>query len=45
MELETHLILAKRLSYIKENQLNMLQQEVETLGRRINSLIHSLLRK
>ena len=45
MELETHLILAKRLSYIQEDQLSILQQEIETLGKRINSLIQSLLRK
>ncbi len=45
MELETHLILAKRLSYIQGDRLGMLQQEVETLGKRINSLIQSLLRK
>ena len=45
MELETHLILARRLGYIQEDQLSTLQQEVETLGKRINSLIQSLLRK
>jgi four helix bundle protein len=45
MELETHLILASRLSYIEGDRLGTLQQEVETLGKRINSLIQSLLRK
>ena len=45
MELETHLILASRLGYIRGDQLQPFQQEVETLGKRINSLIQSLLRK
>jgi len=45
MELETHLILASRLGYIEGDRLGTLQQEVETLGKRINSLIQSLLRK
>ena len=45
MELETHLILASRLGYVRGDQLQPFQQEVETLGKRINSLIQSLLRK
>lgn len=43
MELETHLILAERLNYLQDDQLEKLQQEVATLGKRINSLIQSLL--
>ena len=45
MELETHLILASRLGYIKADALESLQTEVEILGKKINSLIQSLLRK
>ena len=45
MELETHLILAGRLSYIQGDRSGKLRQEVETLGKRINSLIQSLLRR
>ena len=45
MEFETHLILAARLTYIQGDRLSTLLQEVETLGKRINSLIQSLLRK
>ena len=45
MDLETHLILASRLSYIPGDRSGTLQQEVETLGKSINSLIQSLLKK
>jgi four helix bundle protein len=45
MELETHLILATRLDYIESEQKVLLQGEVETLGKKINSLIQSLLNK
>jgi four helix bundle protein len=39
MELETHSIIAKKLGYIEGDRLVTLQQEVETLGKRINALI------
>ena len=45
MELETHVISACRLRYLKEDKLESLQREVETLGKKINNLIQSLLRK
>jgi hypothetical protein len=45
MELETHLILGARLDYIDENRLLVLQQEIELLGKRINSLMQALLRR
>jgi len=45
MELETHLILATRLDYIESDQIVLLHGEVETLGKKINSLIQSLLNK
>jgi four helix bundle protein len=45
MELETHSIIAKKLAYIEADRLGTLQQEVETLGKRINTLIQALLRK
>jgi len=45
MELETQLIMADRLGYTRGEQLQIFQNEVETLGKRINTLIQALLRK
>ncbi|MBU1262900.1 four helix bundle protein [bacterium] len=45
MELETHLIIAQKLNYIQKDVLTMLQQEVEGIGKMINSLIRSLMNK
>jgi four helix bundle protein len=45
MELETHLILGTKLGYVQADRLGALQQEIELLGKRLNSLIQSLLKK
>ena len=42
MELETHLILANRLSMLAQPALIELQQEVERVGMMLNRLITSL---
>jgi len=42
MELETHLIIAGDLSYLKSDQLVNSQQEVESIGQMLNRLIQAL---
>lgn len=42
MELETHLIIASDLSYLKPDQLEKSQQQVESIGQMLNRLIQAL---
>ena len=42
MELETHLIIAKRVNYIKQAELENLQREIESIGMMLNRLVQSL---
>ncbi|WP_107668030.1 four helix bundle protein [Cyanothece sp. BG0011] len=42
MELETHLIVSQRLSYLEQTQLIQLQQEITSIGRMLNALIKTL---
>ncbi|MDI9637846.1 four helix bundle protein [Geitlerinema splendidum] len=42
MELETHLIVSQRLSYLTLAALKHLQTEIDRIGRMLNSLINKL---
>ena len=42
MELETHLIIAQKLSYIDTVNANIFQRYIEEIGKMINQLINSL---
>ncbi|MBI2487428.1 MAG: four helix bundle protein [Deltaproteobacteria bacterium] len=42
MELETHLLIAQKLNYLKEVQLERIQKEIESIGMMLNRLIQSL---
>jgi four helix bundle protein len=42
MELETHLVIAGDLSYLKPRQLEQSQHEVESIGQMLNRLIQAL---
>ena len=42
MELETHLIIAQKLSYIDTVNANIFQRYIEGIGKMINQLINSL---
>ena len=42
MELETHLIIAQKLSYIDTVNANTFQRYIEEIGKMINQLINSL---
>ncbi len=44
-EVETQLVIARRLKYIQENELNILLQQVHEIGRMINGLQQSLNKK
>lgn len=45
MELETHLIIAKDLNYLSEPRLYSLLREVESIGKMLIGLIHSLTKR
>ncbi|RLG33355.1 four helix bundle protein [Methanosarcinales archaeon] len=42
MELETHLIVSQRLNYINQETLELMLEEIQTLGKMLNALITSL---
>ncbi len=42
LELETHLIIAQKLNYLKEEQLKGLRTQTGQIGRMLNGLIHAL---
>ncbi len=42
LELETHLIIAQKLNYLKEEQLQGLRTRTGQIGRMLNGLIHAL---
>ncbi len=42
LELETHLIIAQKLNYLKEEQLKGLRTRTGQIGRMLNGLIHAL---
>jgi len=45
MELETHLIVARKLNYLQEQKFQRLEAEVESIGMMINRLIQSLAKR
>jgi four helix bundle protein len=42
MELETHCIIARKLSYLSSEQLDAMQTGIEEVGKMLNGLIQSL---
>jgi four helix bundle protein len=42
MELETHVIISRKLLYLSEEQFKDSQERVQEVGRMLNGLIHSL---
>lgn len=42
MELETHFVISSNIRYIKTEDLNKVQQEIEIIGKMLNALIKSL---
>ena len=42
MELETHLIIANRLTYLSQDQLEQRLEDVQIVGKMLNALIQSL---
>jgi four helix bundle protein len=45
MELETHAIIARELTFLSQDQLTAIQNEVLEIGKMLNSLIQALRRK
>jgi four helix bundle protein len=41
-ELESHLIMAEKLNYLDSGKLNDIQEEIEVLGKMLNTLIRKL---
>lgn len=42
LEVETHLVIAQRLQYLKQSQMVGLEAETTSIGRMLNGLIHAL---
>lgn len=45
LELETHLLIAQKLDYLKEEQLGNLRMKTRQIGRMLNGLIQALRRR
>ncbi len=42
MELETHLIIGQKLQYLNQEQLAVVQQQIQEVGKMLNGLVQSL---